>query len=266
MRLGPVAGITTSLLIIVCAARPAFPQEDQNGALKETVNQTIDTARQTQGTLDEWALEQAGLEARYRAAKANIFYLEDRLEVEELRGSTLDEQVAELERRLSESTRLNAVITDTLRVVLERLEHVVAADQPFLPEERAHRLESLRRQMAQPEIAPAENLRRLLEALLIEARYGETIEVTQESIEIHGQNGGEVSFVDLLRIGRLALFWQTPDGLRTGTYDPQQGRYVELPGKYRRNIKHAMEMASNMRVIELLSLPLGQIANQGGES
>ena len=267
MRFGLLAGavallLTAFFLATVCAAPRAAAQEDQNGALKETVNQTIDTAKSTQGKLDEWAQEQARLEARYRAAKANIFYLEDRLEVEELRGAALDEQVAELERRLQESSRLNAVITDTLRTVLERLEHVVAADQPFLREERAHRLESLRRQMAQPEIAPAENLRRLLEALLVEARYGETIEVTQESIELDGED----SFVDLLRIGRLALFWQTPDGQRTGTYDPEQGRYVELDTRYRRNIKHAMGMASNMRVIELLSLPLGQINNAGGES
>lgn len=251
MRLG-----TLACLVLLLLGATALAQENQPEQLKQKVDDTIGIAGQTQEKLDDWAQEKANLEARYRAAQANIFYLEDRIEVEDLRGAALDEQVAELERRLSESTRLQAVITDTLRATLLRLEEVVAADQPFLAEERQGRLEFLRRQMAQPEIAPAEKLRRLLEAMLIEAKYGETTEVTQESIKI----GGEESFVDLLRIGRLAMFWQTPDGQRTGTYDPVSGQFVELPGQYRRSVKQAMEMASNMRVIELLSLPLGRIS------
>ncbi len=242
-------------LLLLLTATLATAQNNQPEELKQQVDGTLGVAAEAQAELDEWARERANLEARYRAAQANIFYLEDRIEVEELRGASLDEQVAELERRLAESTRLQAVITDTLRAVLLRLEDVVEADQPFLAEERSHRLESLRRQLAQPEVAPAEKLRRLLEALLVEARYGETIEVTQESITIDGED----NFVDLLRIGRLSLFWQTPDGQRTGTYDPVAGSYVELPERHRRSIKHAMEMASNMRVIELLSLPLGRI-------
>jgi hypothetical protein len=267
MRLGQLAVAAALLLCVVAVVPLAVAQEDQTGALKEKVDQTIDTASQTQGQLDEWANERAQLEARYRAAKANIFYLEDRLEVENLRGGALDEQVNELQRRLEESTRLNAVITDTLRTVLVRLEEAIAADLPFLREEREHRLESLRRQMAQPEIAPAENLRRLLEALLIEAKYGETIEVTKEQVPLDG----EPTLVDILRIGRIAMFWQTPDGVRTGTYDPATESYVDLPAKHRRNVKHAMEMAQNMRVIELLSLPLGTInagatSTSGGQS
>lgn len=252
MRLG-----TLACLVLLMTASGVIAQENQPEQLKQKVDDTIGIAGQTQEKLDDWAQQKANLEARYRAAQANIFYLEDRIEVEDLRGAALDEQVTELERRLSESTRLQAVINDTLRAVLVRLEKEVAADQPFLAEERQGRLEFLRQQMAQPEIAPAEKLRRLLEALLIEAKYGETIEVTQESIDISGE--GE-SFVDLLRIGRLAMFWQSPDGQRTGTYDPATDTYVELPAKYRRSVKQAMEMASNMRVIELLSLPLGRIS------
>lgn len=242
-------------LLLALTAASAHGQDNPPRELQQKVDGTIGVAAQTQQELDTWAQDKSNLEARYRAAQANIFYLEDRIEVEDLRGAALDQQVTELERRLSESTRLQAVINDTLRAVLLRLEEVVAEDQPFLAEERSHRLESLRRQMAQPEVAPAEKLRRLLEALLVEAKYGETVEVTQEPILIDG----EENFVDLLRIGRLSLFWQTPDGKRTGTYDPVAGRYVALPEGDLRSIKQAMEMASNMRVIELLSLPLGRI-------
>ena len=227
----------------------------QTEDITEEVDTMIDTADQTQQKLDDWSSERDMLEARYRAAQVNVFYLKDRLEVAEAQARSLDGKVAELERRLAESGRLQASINDTLRTVFQRLEKVVAADQPFLAQERRDRMDNLRTLLAQADVAPAEKLRRLLEALLIEAKYGETVEVTRESIEL----GGEDVFVDLLRIGRLSLFWQTPDKERTGTYDPVSARYVELPESERREITRAMEMASNMRPVELMPLPLGRI-------
>ena len=65
--------------------------------------------------------------------------------------------------------------------------------------------------------------------------------------------------VDVLRIGRLAMFWRSPDGSRIGTWDPAQAAWIELPGKYDRVVSRSMEMASRMRPTELVSLPLGRI-------
>lgn len=221
----------------------------------EEINKRIDTAEGTQQNLDEWATEREQLEARYRTAQLNIFYLKDRLSVAESRADLLYSQVAEFERRLAEAGRLKSTINDTMQVVLSRLEDVVAADQPFLREERRKRLDDLRTVMVDGEIIEAEKLRRLLEALLIEAKYGETIEVTQESIDL---DGSEV-FVDLLRVGRMSLFFMTPDKTLAGTFDPAEQKFVELPSDHYRRIDKAMEMAANMRPVELISLPLGRI-------
>ena len=246
--------ILLSVLVCLCLL-PAGDVPAQTEDITEEVDTMIDTADQTQQKLDDWSTERDLLEARYRAAQVNVFYLKDRLEVAEAQAHSLDGKVAELERRLAESGRLQASINDTLRTVFQRLEKVVAADQPFLAQERRDRMDNLRTLLAQVDVAPAEKLRRLLEALLVEAKYGETVEVTRESVELDGED----VFVDLLRIGRLSLFWQTPDRERTGTYDPVSARYVELPESERREITRAMEMASNMRPVELMPLPLGRI-------
>ena len=248
-RLSCLVGLCAGLCLVGTASA-------QTEDITREVDETIATAQQTQQQLDDWSQERDALEARYRAAQVNIFYLKDRLEVADARVQSLDGKVAELARRLTESGRLQAVITDTLRTVFARLEQAVQADQPFLAAERRQRLESLRHLLAQTDVTPAEKLRRLLEALLVEAKYGETVEVTQESIDLDGQP----VFVDMLRIGRLSLFWQTPDKERTGTYDPVSQRFVALPDDERRDITQAMEMASNMRPVELLPLPLGRIA------
>jgi len=241
------------LMMVLLVAAPLSAQTAGDVAGK--VDETVATEQDTQETKDEWADQKAELVNRYRAAKASVEWLHERTAVENQRAEALDDRVAELERRLEESGRLQAVIQDSMVAVLHRLEDVVAEDLPFLPQERQHRLESLRSELARPEVAPAEKLRRLLEALLVEAQYGATVEVTQEKIAIDGQE----KFVDMLRLGRLALFWRTPDGDQIGTWDPAREQYVLLPGSYSRTLEHAMEMATRMRPVQLLSLPLGRI-------
>jgi hypothetical protein len=131
----------------------------------------------------------------------------------------------------------------------------VEQDLPFLREERQSRLAYLREEIVNPGTIGAEKLRRLLEALMIEMNYGSTVEVTQEQIEI----GGETLFVDVLRLGRISLFWRTTDGERAGEFDRAGNRWVEFPSKYNRAIGEAMEMATRVRPVEMTSLPLGRI-------
>jgi hypothetical protein len=137
-----------------------------------------------------------------------------------------------------------------------RLEAAVAADLPFLAQERTARLVALKQELVRPEVAGAEKLRRLLEALVIEAEYGGSIEVYEEPITV----AGEEVHADILRVGRVSVFWRTADGKRVGEFDRATRAWVELPGKYNRNISTAMEMAARMRPIQIVDLPLGRIA------
>jgi hypothetical protein len=89
---------------------------------------------------------------------------------------------------------------------LGRLEVLVAIDLQFLPTERQQRLESLDAQMADTETVISEKLRKTMEALFVEAEYGDTIEVYQETIAIDGQP----ILVEIFRLGRMVLFYQNP--------------------------------------------------------
>ena len=160
-----------------------------------------------------------------------------------------------MERRLEEADRLSLTIQDTLNAVLIRLEDWVDRDLPFLKEEREGRIDYLKKELVKPDVSDADKLRSLLEALQIEMNYGSTVEVTQQKIELEG----EELFVDLLRVGRVSVFWRTPDGKRCGEFDVGTRKWVELPGKHNRSIGIAMDMATRMRPVELLSLPLGRI-------
>lgn len=245
--------IAAAAALALLLAAPVLAQTAEE--LSGTVDQTIGIAEETQELKDDWATERTAMENRYRAAKATVAWLNERLAVERQRAGALDDRVGELQRRLDESGRLQDVIQDSLVAVLHRLDRVVAADMPFLAEERQARLAAVRGELAKPEVNSAEKLRRLLEAMLVEAQYGESVEVTQEKIVLAGQE----TFVDMLRIGRLTMYWRTPDGAQVGTWDPVSGDYRPLPSGESRTIQRAMEMASRMRPVQLLSLPLGRI-------
>jgi hypothetical protein len=246
--------IALAFLILLVAAVPLLGQSSSEN-LKKSVEQTVEIQKETQEKQDQWADEKSELLARYRTAKANVEYLVERKAAEEEKATSLRERVEELERRLVESDRLKASIQDSLDASLIRLEEWATRDLPFLPEERSLRLESLRKQLARPDVTSAEKLRRLLETLQIEAGYGSTVEVHQQRIHVDN----EEIFVDVLRLGRISLFWRTPDGERVGEYDRATRRWRVLPGKYKRSIEAAMDMAARIRPVELVDLPLGRI-------
>jgi len=243
--------------VLVSAVTPAG-EDAGDEKLVKVVDGTIGIQQETQQKRDQWAEEKSELEARYRTARANIEYLEKRKGSVQKKYDALMERNDELGRRLAESDRLQNSLQDTLNSVLARLEEWVEIDLPFLMEERKARIEMLKKEIAKPDIMGAEKLRRILEALQVEANYGGNVEVYQQKIDV----AGDTLFVDVLHIGRVSVFWRTPDGEQVGSFDPAAREWIELPEKYNGSIGEAMEMASRIRPVELVQLPLGRINNE----
>ena len=242
-------------LVVLFGAVPALG-DPLAQEVKRTVSGTVDIRQDTQRQEDRWTVEKAGLEARYRSTKSHIDALEKQTALWGRKVEVLQGQVDELNQRIEESERLEANLDKSLEVVMNRLEGWVEKDLPFLPEERAQRLSFLEEALAQTDSSGAEKLRYLLEALLVECEYGDTVEVYEQRIQVDG----EAVFANIFRLGRLSIFWQTPDGGRVGEYDRVANRWVELPKLYVRGISAAVEMAEKRRPIELLRLPVGRLS------
>jgi len=243
------------LVLLIAVFGITAMAHSQTGDPSGTVQKTVDQRQETQQTEDAWSDEKAELVRRHRASEATVQWLRKQHEEESARDAALTSHVMELQRRLVEAGRLEASIQDTLTTIVSYLENSINEGLPFLPVERQMRLETVKSDLVQPDSSAAEKLRRVLEALQVEASYGTTVEVYQEGINVEGQD----VHVDILRLGRLSLFWRTPNGDRAGIYDPSVGQWVELPGSANRSIGVAMEMASRMRPVSLIDLPLGRI-------
>lgn len=179
-----------------------------------------------------------------------------------LQRTALDEKVAGLKSRiagkeiqLEDIGAIQKEITPMIAALIEELRNFVAADQPFLGEERRTRLARLVDLRDDPEVPVSEKFRKVLEAMLVETEYGNTIEVYQETI---ATNGGEM-LVDIFRLGRVGLFYQSLDHKSCGFFNVAVSAWQPLPGVYNRSIAAAMEIGAKRRPAELLTLPLGRV-------
>ncbi|MDL2124662.1 MAG: DUF3450 domain-containing protein [Deltaproteobacteria bacterium] len=241
------------LLLVMHGQSWAGTEADQ---IQKRVVQTIEIGQQTQKKEDEWAGKKAELMARYRSLKANQDYLEKLKLKTERALSSQKARLAEFERKIKESARIREELQSYLESVVAQLEEFIKKDTPFLLKERDARLASIKETLALPDKPAAEKYRRAMEALQIEAEYGRSVEVYQDTIDLNGQS----VLMDIMRLGRLSLFCQTPDGRMVGHYDRSAGRWVSLPSKYRREINNAVDMARRQRTIDLVRLPIGRIS------
>jgi hypothetical protein len=137
--------------------------------------------------------------------------------------------------------------------MLDSLEEFIRLDTPFLMKERTERLERLREMMERSDVTSAEKFRRVIEAYQIENDYGRTIEAYKGTVDINGTP----QEVDFLRIGRVALAYQSVGGQYTGAWDVQQGAYVELPPeKFKTQIAQGLRVARKQIAPDLLVVPV----------
>jgi hypothetical protein len=143
-------------------------------------------------------------------------------------------------------------ILPLLTRMIDGLEQFVALDVPFLAEERNSRVANLTNVLERADVTAAEKFRVVMEAWQIENDYGRTIEAYTDELVIDG-NTREV---DVLRVGRVALLYQTPDGQVSGSWDTQSGGWVEVDSSYRNAIRNGIRLARNQIGPDLLLLPI----------
>jgi hypothetical protein len=137
--------------------------------------------------------------------------------------------------------------------MLDSLEEFIALDTPFLMKERTERLARLREMMERSDVSSAEKFRRVIEAYQIENDYGRTIEAYKGTVDINGTP----QEVDFLRIGRVALAYQSVGGQYTGAWDIEEGMFIELaPEKFKTQVAQGIRVARKQVAPDLLIVPI----------
>jgi Protein of unknown function (DUF3450) len=162
-----------------------------------------------------------------------------------------EEEMVSIETQLLEIATTNREVQPLMQKMVDTLQQFVALDVPFLLAERTDRVESLQELMARADVAISEKYRRIIEAYQIELEYGRTLDAYEG---ILGE-GADARTVDFVRLGRVALMYQTLDGAETGYWDGQQKKWI-IDNSYAHAVSEARRVAKKDGAPDLLTVPV----------
>lgn len=229
----------------------------------ETAEQLLAQAIREQSDVDARAQKSQLLVAQLDE-QAGEYFAEFRVatqQLEQLRiyNRNLETLVANQEAEKSSITRQLLDFGDVEQGIVPLMYDMVAAlrtfvelDLPFSQLERRGRLDRLGNNLERADLTVSEKYRQIMEAYQIEASYGRNIEAHLGSLEIDGVERK----VDILRVGRILLAYQTPDLSATGFWDSSSKSWQPLASEYRRPITEGLRIARKQAAPSLLELPL----------
>ena len=136
--------------------------------------------------------------------------------------------------------------------MIDALADFIRLDLPFLQDERQERVKFLRHTLDRSDVSLAEKFRQVMDAYNIEVQYGNTIESYRGTLTLDNKPR-EVEF---LRVGRIALMYQTLDGNELGVWNVKKQAWEPLDGSYRKDIRLGLKIARKQAAPELLTLPI----------
>jgi len=135
-------------------------------------------------------------------------------------------ELNDLYTAIDEVSVIERQILPLMARMIAGLERFIELDAPFLLDERMARVQRLKDALRRSDVTAAEQFSAVTEAWLIEMDdYGNTGDVyTDEIVDPDGVRRE----VDILRIGRVALLYRTPDGSQVGAWDNNARQWVRL--------------------------------------
>ena len=118
-------------------------------------------------------------------------------------------------------------------------------------DERNDRIASLETIMERSDVTVAEKFRKVMEAYQIENDYGTTIEDYSQSLTI---DGATRSF-NMLRVGRIGLYFQSDDTKITGLWN-NETRGWEVDNSVRNEVRKGLRVARQLIAPELIIVPV----------
>ena len=216
-----------------------------------------EAARSSQARVDQVVDETRDLVRQYAAITKEL----DGLDVyDTLLQRQIDNQaqeIADLQHSITQVSVIERQVVPLMAQMVASLDQFVELDLPFLLPERRKRVAFLQTLLERSDVTVAEKVRRVLEAYEIENDYGRTIEAYKDSLELEGASRE----VDFLRIGRIALLYQTVDAGVYGMWDRQKKEWTPLPAEYRNQIREGIRVARKQIAPNLLLLPIAAPEN-----
>ncbi|PCJ90269.1 MAG: hypothetical protein COA46_11985 [Porticoccaceae bacterium] len=225
---------------------------DVNTSLKASTNKT-NAAKTSQQRIDGIADQTSDLFQTFKQVNKQVEGL--RVYNAQLEAQVADQQrtMADLEDSIENAAVMERQITPLTLKMIDSLGQFVSLDIPFLLDERRQRVARLGDNLTRADLSAAEKFRQVLEAYKIESEYGSRIDSYTEIVNVEGQDRE----VNILRVGRIALLYQTTDQQVTGVWNQKTHQWLTLDDRHsRRAVAKGIRMARKQVAVDMLSLPI----------
>jgi len=159
---------------------------------------------------------------------------------------------AQIRASIAASKDMEPQIVPLLNKMLVALESFIKSDLPFHLEDRLSSVADLKALMLNSEASSSDRFRNIMDIYTIESEYGNTYEAYPGTVAIDGTE----TPVDMLRVGRLGLYYQTKDQKNSGMWDRGSSSWKVLESDTNRDIRKAIKVAAKTVAPELLGLKI----------
>lgn len=167
------------------------------------------------------------------------------------------EEIESINEQIDSLDDINVDILPLLKTMIDTLKKIIELDVPFLIESRLVRVNELDELILRADITTAEKFRKVYEAYQLEAKFGKTIENYPGYIDIDNNK----TAVDFFRLGRLGLYYRTPDGDETGYWDSLNNAWSHEGNTLDKEIKNALDISNRQSPPNFINLPVKPIEN-----
>lgn len=219
----------------------SYPPNKTDKASEVSQNKVDKLSNQTQDLLADYK----GVIRQVEALKVYNRQLQKVVNAQQTEIESMLEQIETLDQT-------NIEITPLMLKMVEALEEFIELDAPFQMQERRDRVARLKETLDSPNVTTSEKYRKILESYQIETDFGRTIEAYQASLG----EGDDTRTYDFLRIGRVALLYQSLDGAETGQWNKETRQWEVLPESYRAGVNQGLKIARKQAPHNLIKLPV----------
>ena len=211
----------------------------------------LNLAQQSQERINTIVEGTRSLEDQYRAINKEIDGLKvyNRLMTAQVSGQ--EAVLEDISISMDQVDVINRQIFPMMERMIDGLDQSVKLDVPFLMDERSKRVDDLRNIMERSDVSVAEKFRKVMEAYQIENDYGTSSEWYTQSLTLDGATRS----YNILRIGRIGLYFQSDDAKITGRWDNDARTWV-MDDSARSDIRTGLRMAKQLIAPELIVIPV----------
>ena len=230
----------------------AVSQSQSVDSVMQQVSGLTADQRAAQQRINGIAEQTDGLLQQYKVVNKQIEGLKVYNAQQELQIADQESTLVSLEESIASAATMERDIAPLMENMIEALAQFVELDVPFHLEERRERVAKLRENLGRSNLSTAEKFRQVLEAYNIEMDYGNNIEAYTQTESVDGVEQD----VNILRVGRISMMYQTKDQSQSAVWSTEVGGWEPLGSDWNAEIADGLKIAKKQSPINIMNIPV----------